>query len=680
LTGYSTRECLGRDLKFLEGPETDRKLIGEFNRAITTGKSIRRELLHYRKTGETFWNDLTLDPVRDAEGAINGYIGVCVDVTAQHISLEEMTRDRQRLEDITNHIPGFVYRRVMKPDGTLEHHYLSSSFRRLLGMPDNAIMETPFLLDYVHPEDRGTFAETVRQSAATLSTSRLEIRLVSTEGVVRWMRSDATPRLLPNGDIVWDGVALDITAEKTAEHELAFLSDHDSLTGLANRAHFKTALAQAIAAISEGHGIGLFAIDIHRLKDINDAFGHAAGDQALRLIGQRLKAQAENMSGTAARLSSDEFALLLPGAANADDLQDFADAIFDTLSLPARVADENLVIQAYIGAVLFPSVDDLTRHLAADMPAELLKRADIALRAAKQAGENSYNLYAAGADDRFRNEVALRHSMRRAVDEGQFALHYQPLVNMTSGRIVGAEALVRWNHPTLGMQRPDQFIPLAEDSGLIAPIGAWVMTEAMKCRQAWVRRGLKAPTVAINVSGIQLKKPDFLDVVEQALFESGADPNGFEFELTEGLMIETSDETRAVLHKLRDMGFCITIDDFGVGYSTFKYLREFPVDKIKIDQTFIRNLSADSSDASIITAMIGLARSLELQIVAEGVETAFHRRFLKAEGCPFAQGYFFSPPLAEEDFAWLIESEVKLPRPKFSSPDGAHAPPTKRAT
>jgi len=304
--------------------------------------------------------------------------------------------------------------------------------------------------------------------------------------------------------------------------------------------------------------------------------------------------------------------------------------------------------------------------MVADTPAELMKRADIALRAAKSEGPNTYRLYAAHTDDRLRNRLTLRHSLRRGLDEGQFALHYQPLVDLKSGSIAGAEALVRWNHPALGMQRPDQFIPLAEESGLIAPIGAWVISEAMTCRRNWIRAGLKAPVVAINVSGLQLKRPDFMDTVERSLAMTGADPRGFELELTEGVMIDTSEDTRRLLQRLRSMGFCITIDDFGAGHSTFKYLKEFPVDKIKIDQVFVRGLTVDSNDASIVRAMIGLARNLSLGIVAEGVETSFHRRFLKAEGCGFGQGYLFSPPLAEDQFTRLIAGEAKLPRPKVS--------------
>jgi len=674
LTGYTAGDAIGRGFGFLQAPETDGEVMAEIGEAIMAGRSIRREVLNRRKTGESFWNDLSIDPLRAQDGALIGYIGVCEDVTADHAFRQEMIGERQRFADITSRIPGYVYRRVLKPDGSLEHPYFSPSLNHLLGLPEGEVVTSQAFLDHIHPDDRATFTDRVRQSAATLSMFRLEFRLVSAGGAVRWVRCDAPARRMPNGDVTWDGVALDITAEKAAANEIAFLTLHDSLTGLSNRARFEKAVSQAISACSEDLGIGLFAIDVHRLQDINDALGHAAGDEALRVIGQKLQTLAESRSGVAARTSSDEFAVLLPRVSDASELKDFADSITESLTAPLPINAERLVIQTCTGAVLFPSLSDRTRHIVADMPTELMKRADIALRAAKREGANTYRLYTAGTDDRLINEVALRHSLRRAIDEVQFVLHYQPLVDLISGKIDAAEALVRWDHPDLGIQRPDQFIPLAEETGLIAPLGAWVMAEAMKHRQKWTDDGLNAPNIAINVSGIQLKRPDFMSVVERALADSGADPRGFEFELTEGIAIETSRETREVLHRLRDMGFCITIDDFGAGHSTFKYLKEFPVDKIKIDKIFIRSLTVGSNEALIVRSMIGLARSLGLKIVAEGVETAFQRRFLTAEGCAIGQGYHFSPPLTEEDFAWLVAGDIKLPRSRASSKSVGAAP------
>jgi len=617
-------------------------------------------VLNYRKSGEPFWNDVTIDPFRDETGTVVGYIGVHVDATIDHLARQDLALERQRFEDIVSHIPGYVYRRVLKPDGTLEHPYLSSSLNRLLEIPEDEVISTQTFLDHIHPDDRATFSDRVRRSASALSMFHLEFRLISSGGSVRWVRCDAPARLLPGGDIVWDGVALDITAAKMAENEISFLASHDSLTGLSNRERFKKSLGESLEALPDGQSMGLLAVDIHRLQDINDALGLAAGDEVLRIASQRLRDFAEGLAGTVARISSDEFAMFLPQITGAEDLSEVAQAMFATLEKPMIVSGVELMMRACIGGALFPWSDSEPKE-PVNTPTELAKRAGVALRAAKRDGPGIYRAYEAGADERVRDRVSLLHSLQRAIDDAQFEVHYQPLVNLGSGRIVGAEALVRWKHPTLGMQRPDQFIPLAEESGFIAPLGAWVMTQAMTFGQGWVGPASASPRIAINVSGVQLRTTNFIATVERALADTGADAKNFEFELTETAVIDTSEETRALLNQLRAMGFWITIDDFGTGHSTFKYLHAFPVDKIKIDQTFVRGLTDDSSEAPIIRSMVALARGLGIEIVAEGVETEFQRRFLRAEGCMIGQGYLFSPALKGEDFAWLVEREIRLP-------------------
>jgi EAL domain-containing protein (putative c-di-GMP-specific phosphodiesterase class I) len=257
--------------------------------------------------------------------------------------------------------------------------------------------------------------------------------------------------------------------------------------------------------------------------------------------------------------------------------------------------------------------------------------------------------------------MVLRHSLRKAIEEKQFKLHYQPLVDLVSGTIVGAEALVRWNHPELGLQRPDIFIPFAESSGLIIPLGNWIFREAMQQVVSWRRDGLEVPKIAINVSGVQLQDPGLLRSIETALAQTGAQARHFELELTEGFMIEASPSTLGLLKSLKTLGFTLAIDDFGTGHSSFRYLRDFPVDKVKIDQTFVRQMVVDSSDASIIRAIIALAKSLDLKVVAEGIETMVQRNFLREEGCQIGQGYLFSVPLTAEDFGYLIARNIRLP-------------------
>jgi EAL domain-containing protein (putative c-di-GMP-specific phosphodiesterase class I) len=257
--------------------------------------------------------------------------------------------------------------------------------------------------------------------------------------------------------------------------------------------------------------------------------------------------------------------------------------------------------------------------------------------------------------------MMLRHSMRDAIDQDQFELHYQPLVDLQSSRIVSAEALVRWQHPQLGLLRPDMFIALAEESGLIGLLGDWVMRTAMRQMVAWDSAGLSSPTIALNISSIQVKMPDFVEGVKAALAETGADARRFDLELTEGILFELSPQVLSVLTELKLLGFKLVIDDFGAGHSSLQYLRSFPIDKLKIDQIFVRQLVADSSDAVIIRAITSLARNLKIGLVAEGIETVEQRDFLRNQGCMTGQGYLFSLPLAAEDFAWMVEQKTALP-------------------
>jgi EAL domain-containing protein (putative c-di-GMP-specific phosphodiesterase class I) len=296
-----------------------------------------------------------------------------------------------------------------------------------------------------------------------------------------------------------------------------------------------------------------------------------------------------------------------------------------------------------------------------------MKQADLALRAAKQDGGGRHRSYSRALDGSFRNRVALRQSLREAISEKKFELHYQPIVAIASGEIVGAEALVRWPHPGLGLQPPSHFIPIAEETGLIVPLGEWIIRDAFQQAESWRQDGFGTPSIAVNLSSRQLRDEGhargrgFIAQVERILAETGANPRQFNFEMTESVVIESSDETLRILRALKSLGFLITLDDFGTGHSTFKYLRDFPVDKIKIDRNFVSRIDVDKADETIIRAMINLARSLGVKVVAEGIETVGQRDFLVDAGCELGQGYMFSMPLRAEDFAWMLARRLTLP-------------------
>jgi diguanylate cyclase (GGDEF)-like protein/PAS domain S-box-containing protein len=658
LYGYPESEAIGRNCRFLQGPETDPQAIASIRTAIEAGLGIQCELLNYRSDGTAFWNELTIDPIRNEAGLLTGFVGVQREVDAAHFAIQQKVEAEARLESIAAHVPGFIYRRLMHVDGTIQTDYSSPSLGRMLEIDETDV--TLSLYDHVHPEDRDRVIAAIRRSAISLETFREEFRLVSSSGKVHWLRSESPARRMPNGEIVWDGLALEISAEKRWQSEIAELALRDPLTNLLTREAWRQALAVQLADGDDQRQCALLYFDIASFHDLNTTYGPAAGDEILREVARRLTTIATSVAGVAARLGGDEFAILVPDCACDEALATVGQMAAQTLALPVRVDGKRATLRIRIGTTFYAQSAG-QRPSGQDAVAELGAQAEIALRSAKQNNCRSPVRYAIALDDRFRNNAVLAASLEQAIADNELELHYQPLVDLTSGRIVSAEALVRWNHPTLGMQRPDLFIPLAEKSGLIMPLGRWVLEQALRQRALWRKAGLTPPSIAINVSGNQLIEPGFVGLVAQSLEAAGTNADGFELELTEGLLIEPSPQILTALHALRGMGFTIAIDDFGSGHATFRYLRDFPVDKLKIDQIFVRKLVMGSTDALIIRAIISLARSMGVSFVAEGVETEMQREFLEREGCLIGQGYLFSMPLQCEDFAWMLSNDVRLP-------------------
>lgn len=656
LCGYTAEESIGRNCRFLQGVDTDPIVVAEIGAAIAAGLPIRREILNYRKDGSPFWNDLTINPIYDAFGNIESFVGVQFGADAVHVARQGLAEAEARLESIANHVPGYIYRRIMRPDGTIDIVYCSPSLSRTLGVSESKIKRSFYKL--MHRDDREIFYDAIRKSATNMSIFREEFRLLSSSGETHWFRSDSPPRKMSNGDVVWDGLAIEISSEKRWHGEIADLASHDTLTGLLNRQAWRAAVSERLDGVGSGSkSCGLVCIDIEAFQALNDKLGQLTCDNILKQLAKRLTVLAESVRGVAARLGGDEFAILVPRCDNELDLVRFARVTHEALAESLPEGDISVAIHTRIGVAL--QAADLGP--VDDPVGELLTQAELALRWAKQSTAAGPVLYSRAQDDRFRNQAILERSLERAIEDGELTLHFQPLVDLASGSIVSAEALVRWNHPTLGMQRPDLFIPLAEKSGLIVPLGIWVLRAAIMQRELWQAAGLTPPKIAINVSGKQLTDPNFVTGVRDVLARTCARADNYEIELTEGALIEASRPVMTALHALKKMGFTITIDDFGSGYSTFRYLRDFPVDKVKIDQMFVRKLVVGSSDALIIRAVISLARGMGIAFVAEGIETPLQREFLLREGCEIGQGYFFSLPVVAEDFGWFLANDVKLP-------------------
>jgi diguanylate cyclase (GGDEF)-like protein/PAS domain S-box-containing protein len=448
--------------------------------------------------------------------------------------------------------------------------------------------------------------------------------------------------------------AADITERKRTEERLHQMAGIDPTTGLPNRGQFRERLRQAIERVRHGDQppFAVFHFGIDRFKAINQSLGHTLGDQLLREAGQRLSAALYD-TDLVARTGGDEFSILLRDIRHVRDGAHIAQKLLDAMAQATLLNGSEVFATASIGIAVYPQ--DGTD---ADT---LLHNADVAMQRAKERGGNTSQFYTEDLDLRARAQLDLESSLHQALERGEFQLYYQPQVNPRNGRIAGVEALLRWFHPEKGNISPAQFIPLAERTGMIVPIGEWVLRNACNQAQRWIRSGLPPVRVAVNLSARQLDHPQLLPDVAAALCESGLDPALLELELTESMLVKNTEETIATLISMKRMGVLLSLDDFGTGYSALSYLARLPLDTLKIDQSFVRGIEQASSNGNIASAVIALARSLGLKTVAEGVETREQAEFLIAHGADEIQGYFFSKPLPPEECTTLLTTGAILP-------------------
>jgi diguanylate cyclase (GGDEF)-like protein/PAS domain S-box-containing protein len=440
----------------------------------------------------------------------------------------------------------------------------------------------------------------------------------------------------------------DVSVALAMARQITHSAEHDFLTGLPNRMLLNDRIGQAVAAAHRRKKqVAVLFLDLDGFKHINDSLGHPVGDKLLQSIAKRLTATVRG-ADTVSRQGGDEFVVLLADLSCADDAVIMAARMLRTVAEPHSVDPHDLHVTTSIGVSIYPD-DGLDAET-------LIKNADTAMYQAKENGRQSYQFFKPAMNARAVERQSIEESLRRALDRQEFAIHYQPKICMRTGMITGAEALIRWTHPVRGAISPAQFIPVAEDCGVIVPIGRWVLRRA--CEQAceWLKDGLPETTMAVNVSAMEFQDEGFLENLTLILKESGLDPRALELELTESALMKRVEATAAILRTLKESGVQVAVDDFGTGYSSLSYLRKFPIDSLKIDQSFVRQIGRGADDAAIVTAVISMARSLKLRVVAEGVETAKELEFLKAHECDEAQGYFFSHPMPAPQFAGLLRA------------------------
>ncbi|ARU16735.1 putative bifunctional diguanylate cyclase/phosphodiesterase [Croceicoccus marinus] len=450
----------------------------------------------------------------------------------------------------------------------------------------------------------------------------------------RWWMLSASPR--EDGTI--RGVARDVTAARRTEQRVAYMAHHDGLTGLANRFLFGETLAGQLARQRRSDKCALLYLDLDHFKTINDTLGHSCGDLLLTEAARRITSKVKGHD-LVSRLGGDEFAVLLTRFRDTEEALAVAERIVEAICEPFRIEGQKLNISTSVGVAFFSGTGGNSD--------DLLRQADLALYAAKARGRGCFARFEPWMEDRERERAALESDLRSAIREGQFALHFQPLVKIDSGEVAGFEALVRWDHPTLGVVMPGEFIPIAEDTGLIVPLGEWILRNAIMQAATW-REGLR---VAINLSPIQLRSPRLMSQLVTAIAHTGIDPGRIELEITENVLMQESEANVALLHKLRELGVRISLDDFGTGYSSLNYLRSFPFDKIKIDKCFVADLEQREDCQAIIRAVTSLAGTLGMDTVAEGVERKEQLDWLRQAGCTEVQGYYISYPFNIEELS-----------------------------
>jgi diguanylate cyclase (GGDEF)-like protein/PAS domain S-box-containing protein len=470
----------------------------------------------------------------------------------------------------------------------------------------------------------------------------------------RYFYNSLSP-IMEEGEVVEVvGSSIDITGRLKAEEKNKYLSNYDLLTDLPNRFRFTEYVNVYLKEVKYSRSMmAVILIDIDRFKNINDSLGHSLGDQLLQGVAERLK-RCLSIEELVARMSGDEFILLLPQVANQNQVIKKVHKIIKLFKQPLMIDDHEIFITISLGISLFPEDGSDLENL--------VKNAETAMYRAKEQGGNSYQLYSPAMNARAFEKLALENSLRKSLKREEFLLHYQPRINLETGQFISMEALIRWNHPDLGLVSPAEFIPLAEITGLIIPIGEWVLRTACAQNKAWQDAGFPPMRVAVNISAKQFHLDNLVKTISGVLKETGLKPEFLELEITENSIMQDTELTVSLLHELKAMGVKLSIDDFGTGYSSLGYLKNFPIDTLKIDRSFVRDITTNPDDAAIATTIITLGHSLNFKVIAEGVETVEQFSFLKEQLCDQIQGFYFCRPLPVEEFEKvIIETQNQSP-------------------
>ncbi|HLO62395.1 MAG TPA: EAL domain-containing protein [Azonexus sp.] len=530
--------------------------------------------------------------------------------------------------------------------------FVNPFLAQLLGYAEDELVGHMGPADVVAPECRTLVIEQMAMRAAGAAGHAYELVVVRKDGSTFPATVLGSPAVV-EGRPASVGTLFDITGQKAAEQRIRELADYDVLTGLPNRRLLRERFVQMLAAAQrEGSELAVIFLDLDHFKRVNDSLGHSVGDELLCEVARRLGSVVRRVD-TLARLGGDEFIFAMPGFHTAA-AADIARRLLDVFARPFEVAGHELTVTPSLGISVYP-------HDGEDLET-LLRNADTAMYQAKEIGRNAFQFYSSEMNSKSLDRLLMESNLRRALVQNEFILHYQPLVNLETGLIIGVEALIRWLHPELGAIMPDRFIHVAEETGLINPIGDWVLCEACRQAQAWCDDGLPPVFMAVNVAPVQFRQSGFIEVVAGALATSGLEPGRLELELTERTVMHDADINMGTLSALHRMGVELSLDDFGTGYSSLAYLKRFPVGKLKIDRSFVNDLETDPDDWAIASTIVSMGRSLRMTVLAEGVEKPEQLALLRKMGCDMAQGYLFSRPVSAEGMADMLRRQPFVSR------------------
>ncbi len=606
------------------------------------------EVTMIRGNGARFEAEISSAVFRDNRGDMLASV-VFRDITERQVLAAQLQSSLNLLNNLADHVPGALYQYRLRPDGSSYFPFVSASVARLYEVtPEQARQDATVMISRAHPDDIEAMRASISTSATTLQPWHLEYRVVLPQQGVRWCQGNAEPEMLPDGSILWHGYISDITERKQAEAATHRLAYFDALTGLPNRRLLTDRIAQALAAAQRAGQVGaLMFIDLDNFKQINDAQGHAVGDELLVQVAERLT-QMLRAEDTVARLGGDEFVVL---ACDLGDTMEhaartamaLADKIRDALDQPYVIKSHIYSSSGSLGITLFPE--------GSEKVDDLLREADTAMYRAKESGRNRITFYEPGMQADVQERLALEQDLKKAVAGEQFEVYVQTQVD-AGGAIVGGELLLRWQHPVRGQVSPASFIPVAEETGVILRLGDWVVLQACQALATLQAAG-NTLSLSVNVSPRQFRRDDFVERIGALLSETGAPASGLILEVTEGLLIKNWEDTAARMAELVAMGVRFSIDDFGTGYSSLAYLKKLPLFELKIDKSFVDDTPDDPNDTAIVQSILAMAQHLKLRVVAEGVETQAQADFLIASHCDCLQGYLFARPVPMAQ--WLAE-------------------------